>query len=76
MEAAPALEADRLMPMKAASRRRYYERYHRSNHAPREQTQLRVPEDVRRFEGVPEPCFKCGVRDNVPCKHRPWVVAS
>lgn len=32
-----------------------------------------VPEDVERFEGVREPCFKCGSAG--ACKHRPWMIA-
>jgi len=34
---------------------------------------IAVPEDVERFDYVPEPCFKCGVRRG--CRHRPWMLA-
>lgn len=33
-----------------------------------------VPEDVERFEGVREPCFKCGSAG--ACKHRPWMIGA
>lgn len=33
-----------------------------------------MPENVQRFDGVPEPCFKCGTARG--CKHKPWLLGQ
>ena len=33
-------------------------------------TKVDIPADVIRLTRPPEPCFYCGVRADVPCKHR------
>ena len=56
--------------------KRYRERHYR-HPQPFAQTVVNiiVPEDVERREEH-APCFKCGVRADIACRHRPWMIAS
>jgi hypothetical protein len=56
--------------------REYRERnYLNPNSSKHEVVNVTAPEDVERRDAH-EPCFKCGVRADVPCKHRPWMLRA
>lgn len=55
----------------AQAKRREYARYFKGGHAA-DQAGRRtvVPANVERFGGDGSPCFMCGVRADVACRHR------
>jgi hypothetical protein len=57
---------------KRAAQRRWRHRNCTGNPSYLKVTIADIPESVeRRSETVP--CFKCGVRADVACRHRPWM---
>ena len=61
-------------PAEIRWRRRMYDRLYRSGNTIRgAQFRIVIPDDVSRFEGVPEPCPMCGA-GRVLCKHRARVM--
>jgi hypothetical protein len=56
------------------NKRREYARHYKSAGARIASHVMRVPDDVeRRDESAP--CFLCGVRADVACRHRWWIQA-
>lgn len=57
-------------PAERRKRRREYDRLYRSGRSiSARQFRIEIPDDVQRFEGVPEPCGFCGA-GRILCKHR------
>jgi hypothetical protein len=69
MVAAPAVAEDRVT---VAAHARYKKRWHSSVGKVHPIVHVAVPDDVQRFEGVPEPCFLCGAARG--CRHKPWML--
>ena len=69
------------MSFTAAQRRQNRRKYDRNYKATfpfgvrKRGERLEIPDDVERREEH-APCFKCGVRADIPCRHRPWMIAS
>lgn len=59
-----------------ARRRADYARNEATGHHINAGHSVTVPADVTVMERDPSPCGYCGVRGDVPCKHKPWTLAS
>lgn len=66
------------MPGTPDARRRYAKRHYSTgtpwSHAVN--TQVVIPADLVILDRDPSPCFNCGVRADLPCRHRPWMLGS
>ena len=52
-----------------------YARLYKAPHASKFEL-IHIPADITVLERDPSPCGFCGVRGDVPCRHRPWVQAA
>jgi hypothetical protein len=53
--------------------RRFRERWH-SHPSMNNVVHLDIPADVVVLDREPSPCGWCGVRGDVPCRHKPWML--
>ena len=56
--------------------RNEYARLYQTGHQHRASHVVEIPADIIVLERDPSPCGFCGVRGDVPCRHRPWVQAA
>lgn len=66
---------ERWSPERRDERRAEYARNYSSHHAGRAQG-VTIPDDITVKLRDPSPCFRCGAKADLPCRHRPWLAET